>query len=415
MAVYIFTGKLGGGKTLCAVGRIREKLHAGLPVATNLDLHLHQLLPRDNKTVRIIRLPDKPKIGDLHALPPGNQSYDETRNGLLVLDECGTWFNSRNWNDKDRKPVNDWFLHARKLGWDVILIIQDIKLLDSQARDALAEHTVFCRRLDRVTVPVIGSLFKAVTGYRLPGPRVHIAKAVYGTSPQDLLADRWVYRGTDLFRAYDTKQLFLENYPHSNYSMLPPWYTHGRYQVARNWEFYMRLTKIYFKRLKAPAALAIGAMFGAFFGQWALPAAPIPEHSPAPLAENVTENPAPVDPPKMELKPEKPVSEVFAGWEIVGFIQNEKHQVFSVSNPVGDIVGLEWFRINGYQASVVDNCHILVSRFKTPMQRTSIFAPACTPLIHGKDTFDLDTLPRVQRFASAPENAQHHYSAKYDF
>nr|WP_250114634.1 zonular occludens toxin domain-containing protein [Escherichia coli] len=26
--------------------------------------------------------------------------------------------------DKDRQPVIDWFLHARKLGWDIIFLIQ---------------------------------------------------------------------------------------------------------------------------------------------------------------------------------------------------------------------------------------------------------------------------------------------------
>lgn len=45
----------------------------------------------------MIRLPDKPSLNDLLAIGVGNTSYDESRNGLLVLDECGTWFNSRSW------------------------------------------------------------------------------------------------------------------------------------------------------------------------------------------------------------------------------------------------------------------------------------------------------------------------------
>ncbi|EIZ7053106.1 hypothetical protein MPC41_004474, partial [Salmonella enterica] len=43
MAVYVVTGKLGSGKTLVSVSRIQERLAKGCPVATNLDLKLHNM------------------------------------------------------------------------------------------------------------------------------------------------------------------------------------------------------------------------------------------------------------------------------------------------------------------------------------------------------------------------------------
>jgi len=262
LAFYVFTGKLGGGKSLCAVGRIRDCLARGGSVATNLDINLLPMTSANNKTARVMRIADKPSIEDFNALGWGNRSYDEEENWLLVLDECGTWFNSRNWNDKGRKDVNDWLLHCRKLGWDVILIIQDISILDSQARETLAEHTVFCKRTDRIQVPVIGGLYKAVTGYRLSPPRVHMAKCVYGTSPTDPVSDRWIYRGHDLFQCYDTKQLFLDDYEHGLHSLLTPWHTHGRYQIKKDWRYRMRITRIYLKRLQVVGALGVGSFFG---------------------------------------------------------------------------------------------------------------------------------------------------------
>ena len=260
MAVYVVTGKLGGGKSLVSVSRILVTLQKKAVVATNLDINLENLISPWNKSARVIRIPDKPSIFDLETIGVGNTSYDEEKNGLLVLDECGTWFNSRNWQDKARQPVNEWFLHARKLGWDVILIIQDVNNLDSQARSSIAEHTVFCRRTDRLAIPLVSSLFKFLTGSRLALPKVHLGRVVYGISESDLLVDRWVYRGTDLYKAYDTKQLFLEEYPHGPHSLLPPYFTHGRYKPARDLEFYMRMTKIYWKRFKAPIALGTGFM-----------------------------------------------------------------------------------------------------------------------------------------------------------
>ena len=263
MAVYIVTGKLGNGKTLVSVGRIQEKLRAGCVVATNLDIRLDRLLGLQDKNARLVRIPDKPSADDLYSLGSGNTSYDETKNGLLVLDECGTWFNARNWQDKSRKAVNDWFLHSRKLGWDVMLIVQDVEIIDSQARAAIAEHTCFCRRLDRFHIPFFGTLLKIFTlGEPVRLPRIHIGKVVYGTSELDPLTDRWVYRGTGLFAAYDTKQSFLDDYPHGLHSMLPGWHTRGRYAVQQDWRFVVRMTRIFWKRFKAPFALVVGIVAG---------------------------------------------------------------------------------------------------------------------------------------------------------
>lgn len=264
MAVYIVTGKLGNGKTLVSVGRIRDKLAAGCMVATNLDLDLVAMFGRFRRDLRVIRVPDKPTADDLYALGNANLTYDEEKNGLLVLDECGTWFNSRNWQDRSRSAVNDWFLHARKLGWDVLLIVQDINLIDSQARQAIAEHTVFCRRLDRMHIPFFGTLVKLLSlgQMTLRLPRVHVGKVVYGITENDVLSDRWVYRGTELFSCYDTKQSFLSDYPHGLYSVLPPWHVSGRYAVPRDGDFYMRMTRIYWRRLRAPLAACAGLLLG---------------------------------------------------------------------------------------------------------------------------------------------------------
>lgn len=319
MAVYVVTGKLGGGKSLVSVARIKEKLLAGLPVATNLDLKLHKLLPVSHKNCRVIRIPDQPSAEDLRALGSGNTSYDEEKNGLLVLDECGTWFNARNWNDKARKGVNDWFLHARKLGWDVLLIVQDVEILDSQARRAIAEHTVFCKRLDRLHIPVIGSLYKLLVGEPLRLPRMHIGKVMYGTSETDAMADRWVYRGSDLFAAYDTKQAFLDDYPHGVHTVLPPWLTHGRYQRPRDWRHIVRMTKIYWKRFRAPFALAAGIAIGAIAASAAVAA--ISTQPPAPV---VVEQAAQAEPERVQLDEPAQVNEVIERikrLQIVGYVQ----------------------------------------------------------------------------------------------
>lgn len=264
MTVYFITGKLGGGKSLCAVGRIRDYLNKGSVVATNLNIKIENLLPTSAKNSVVYRIPDKPCLRDLEAIGIGNSSYDESKNGLLVLDECGTWFNSRSWADKDRQDIINWFLHARKKGWDILFIIQDLSIVDKQARLALAEHVVYCRRLDRLSVPFIGPLFKMITGSRLTLPQSHLAIVKYGDSQTSLTVDRWLYRGKNLYQAYDTKQIFSEHYDDEVYQYLPPYHVKGRYQVLRDGVFFMRMTKIYLKRFSKTVVLGAGLIAGLF-------------------------------------------------------------------------------------------------------------------------------------------------------
>jgi hypothetical protein len=237
MSIYIVTGKLGSGKTLACVGRIRDAILAGKRVATNLDLVMDELLwdrrdlgkpSRDETTrssscaVQVMRIPDKPTVADLELIGVGNDERDESKNGLIVLDELGAWLNTRSWGDKERQPVIDWLLHSRKKGWDVYFIIQHQNMVDKQVREGLAEFLVSCRRTDRLRIPLLTGLVKH-WGINLRPPQIHVATVRYGLDPEALISDRWWYRGRDLYNAYDTRQVFTSERT-GLFSMVPPWH-----------------------------------------------------------------------------------------------------------------------------------------------------------------------------------------------
>lgn len=227
MAVYVVTGKLGSGKTLVAVSKIRDYLVRGSIVATNLDLNIEHLINPFSKNARVLRVSDRPTVDELNALPlPYEGDYDEKKAGLLVFDECATWFNSRTWNDKGRKDLIDWLLHARKLGWDIIFIIQNVSMMDAQAREGFAEMVVHCRRLDRLAIPFL-SFFGRLGGFDIRPPKVHWGIVKYGASDSSPMIERWVYTGTDLYKAYDTRQVFTES-SDGFHSVLPPNTIYGR-------------------------------------------------------------------------------------------------------------------------------------------------------------------------------------------
>lgn len=349
MPVYFVTGKLGGGKSLMSVARIKEALERGVPVATNMNVNLKTMLGRKKKKTILYRIPDKPSLQDLKAIGTGNKTYDEEKNGLLVLDECGTWFNSRTWNDKSRSDVINWFLHARKLGWDIIFIVQDISIVDKQARLALAEHVVYCRRTDRATIPFIGSLYKMFFGKKLPLPKVHIGIVKYGDGQQALTVDRWVLKGTFLYSCYDTKQAFSADYDNYTYRVLPPFYTHGRYSVKYTIKNIMRITKIYFKKYSRIFTFTIGGVLASSLMTFLF----YDKLFPVKIETEIVE---------VKAQQQKKLSELLAGFKITSFANFPNQPVrFTLKDKTTKTLYSDDLNSMGFDFDIKSRCHIIIT------------------------------------------------------
>lgn len=207
MADYAITGRKGSGKTLFAVGVIRDALRAGRRVATNVDVRLDALLGPRSKAV-VTRLPDKPTAADFEAIGRGQEGPVEDDNGVIVLDETSTFFNSRAFGDKERQPLLDWLVHSRKLGWDVYYICQGLDQIDKQLRTTMIEYHIIVRRTDKWPIPLVTPITAAL-GYRVGFPKCHIGVCRHGVERDALIVKRTFYRAKELFPAYDTQQLFL--------------------------------------------------------------------------------------------------------------------------------------------------------------------------------------------------------------
>ena len=234
MTDYAYVGKKGTGKSKHAVITMRERyFKRGRAVASNLDIDLKAMFGVQSKKT-YVRVPDKPSELDLLAVGHGNpDSYDEEKNGALVLDELGTWMNSRSFADKSRAGTMDYLAHARKHGWDCYYIMQDINQVDKQLREAFIEQTVRHIRFDKVRIPFVGGLLSLLFGERAGYmPKFHVATSRLGTNPQDVVCDRAMFTGKDVEKCYDTRQIFEANYQHGAHSVLSPWHVEGRFLAA---------------------------------------------------------------------------------------------------------------------------------------------------------------------------------------
>lgn len=257
---FAVTGPQGSGKSLICTRIARDFLLDGKLLVTNLNFYLDKLLPYWSKSV-YIRVSDYPNVADLWSIGNATDSADESKFGLLIIDEIAVIANARDWKAKDRVDLISYLRQARKHGFNSFYISQDVESIDSQIRKSLVEHVVYCTRTDRVNIPFISALFKTF-GIRLKFPLIHIAKVRLGLNKTDLKVDTWTARGTEFYAGYDTKQKFREegaeiihhiqtryvNTPHgymhwnlpyqitsvcnSMYTVLSAWHLKGRYMTA---------------------------------------------------------------------------------------------------------------------------------------------------------------------------------------
>lgn len=235
MSEYIaVTGKLGAGKGLCSIGRMMDYIKDGKPVITNMDIFPENFRNKNNKSVRIYRVPDQPTPGDIFMCGRGNETKDPEENGVAVLDELATWFNSHDWNSKEAKQLNSLLVHLRKLGWDGIFQVQSIESMNSQARRNIITSEARCAHVRKIYIPYLSPILRAVTGKAPKLPRWLMFHRMHMINLEtDITEEKLRYTGKQYHSLYDTSQMFSDNYPHGTFCYLTPWHLVGRYQNKR--------------------------------------------------------------------------------------------------------------------------------------------------------------------------------------
>jgi len=131
--IYFYSGTPGSGKSLSAAYKLIDTLNRKKNVIANFPINLSYFKKR--------------KIGDFLYLdnqqltPAALRSYAiqhhrAHREGqtLIIIDECAIMFNSRQWDRADRAQWILFFQEHRKLGFDILLIAQQDRMIDRQIR-----------------------------------------------------------------------------------------------------------------------------------------------------------------------------------------------------------------------------------------------------------------------------------------
>ena len=146
--IEIVSGSLGSGKsTYCAHETARHSRRPGWVVAANFSP------PRKWRPKSPGHWITTTTVDDLYICTEAMSDIRKGVNdypGLLILDDCHTLFNSRDWNGN--KGWIEFLSNSRKLGWRTLLVSHSDSMIDKQIRNFCEYHTHF-RSLRKVFIP----------------------------------------------------------------------------------------------------------------------------------------------------------------------------------------------------------------------------------------------------------------------
>lgn len=144
--ISLYSGTPGSGKSLHCAQVIRNHLKFYSDVIGTFHINKECLFKKSLYNYTYINIyslsPDfLVSYAKTHKLKKGVEG-----SFLLVIDEAQRLFNSRTWNNKDRNEWITFFAEHRHLGFDIILVSQNDRMLDRQIR-ALIEYEFIHRKI----------------------------------------------------------------------------------------------------------------------------------------------------------------------------------------------------------------------------------------------------------------------------
>lgn len=179
-----FEGTLRSGKSATAVKSAIDCLRDGGVIGLNFDLvenwstiYARRMLPSFAKETTIMKLSIDLyerafRVGNveslyvlsekMQSLVKGRRSKSREEKGMIIFDECGLFFNSRDW--ENNKDYINFFTNSGKLQWEIILISHSFEDIDKQIRAKIEYLTTFrnMKKLHVMGLPIASFLKKPV-------------------------------------------------------------------------------------------------------------------------------------------------------------------------------------------------------------------------------------------------------------
>jgi len=145
--ITLFSGNPGQGKSLHLCMEIYQRLKNNRNVIANFPIVESVFYKKRLFSSKIVKIK---KMGKFEYIPNANLTVRklvqyamenhkprEEAQTLLCIDECQLFFNPREYMKSDRLSWNNFFIQHRKLGYKIILVAVNGRILDRQIRDII--------------------------------------------------------------------------------------------------------------------------------------------------------------------------------------------------------------------------------------------------------------------------------------
>lgn len=203
--IFLYSGTPGSGKSLHASRDIYNKIKKQRKTVI-ANFNINDDVFNKNKKGRGKFLYFDNSVLNVDLLVEYSRRYhkaNKENQTLLIIDECQVFFNPREFTRSDRMKWNNFFSQHRKLGYNVILISQNDRLIDRQIR-ANIEYNIIHRKVNNFK---IGQLFPIKT---------FIAVTYWYGVREKLGIEFFIYRkkyGADFYNSF---KMFDENLTEAN-------------------------------------------------------------------------------------------------------------------------------------------------------------------------------------------------------
>lgn len=148
--IWLYSGTPGSGKSYHLAKDVYSRLRSGKRVISNVTFNLGYIQKRNKFNFKYV---DNSELTVSMLEEYAGKYHEQGREGqtLLVIDECAVKFNSREYQSKDRMEWLTFFSQHRKLGYNVILVAQNDRMIDRQIR-AVVEYEVKHRKISNFNI-----------------------------------------------------------------------------------------------------------------------------------------------------------------------------------------------------------------------------------------------------------------------
>ena len=133
--IYLYSGTPGSGKSLYSAYELIRWIKMGRTVIANFPINDEVFPKKVRKKMFFDFCPNERLTPQyLKSFAEVYHKLGKEHQTLVIIDECAIMFNSRDWDRKGRAEWITFFQQHRKLGFDIILIAQNDRLIDRQIR-----------------------------------------------------------------------------------------------------------------------------------------------------------------------------------------------------------------------------------------------------------------------------------------